>query len=223
MKILLIEDEDVLATWLTRALSQSHFRVERACNGAQAQAFIRASEYDAVILDLRLPDKDGLSILAEMRARDDRTPVLILTAHGALDDRVRGLNMGADDFLTKPFAIAELEARLIALIRRSQGKAAPRLQMGALSFDAASKLCYVSDQPLALTPREHAALVALLKRNGQPISKNQLFNQVFELTSDVQADALDVILHRLRKKLSACNVQVETVRGVGYCLKISPT
>jgi two-component system response regulator TctD len=173
-----------------------------------------------VVLDLRLPRKDGFAVLTDMRARDDRTPVLILTAHGDLDDRVRGLNCGADDFLGKPFALAELEARLLALIRRSRGRAFPRLSIGPLTFDAATRAFMLHGEPLSLTPREHAALGALVQRSGQTMPKRQLFDKIFELDSDAQPDAVDVVLHRLRKKLAGSGVQIVTVRGIGYGLEV---
>ncbi|KAF1021977.1 MAG: Transcriptional regulatory protein tctD [Paracidovorax wautersii] len=219
MKILLVEDEAELAAWLARALGQSRFLVELAQDGLVAERFLKTHEYDAVVLDVQLPGKDGFAVLAGMRARDDRTPVLMLTAQGALEDRVRGLQQGADDFLAKPFALAELEARLFALIRRSQGKDQPRLQVGPLSFDVATRAFWLGGEPLPLTPREHAALSALVRRGSRPVSKAQLFDLVFDADSEAQADAVDVVLHRLRKKLAARGVEVVTVRGVGYMLK----
>jgi two-component system response regulator TctD len=214
MRILLVEDEDELAAWLARALAQSGFVIERAADGVIAEAFLGSGEFDAVVLDLRLPRKDGFAVLADMRARDDRTPVLILTAQGALDERVRGLNAGADDFLTKPFALSELEARLMALIRRS-----PRLRCGPLEFDTGRKAFLLSGEPLSLTPREHAALSALLHKTGQPIAKVHLFDKVFNLDSDSSPDAVEVVVHRLRKKLAGTGVQIVTVRGLGYMLE----
>ena len=216
MRILLVEDEDELAAWLARALAQSGFVIERAADGVIAEAFLGSGEFDAVVLDLRLPRKDGFAVLADMRARDDRTPVLILTAQGALDERVRGLNAGADDFLTK---LSELEARLMALIRRSRGRAFPRLRCGPLEFDTGRKAFLLSGEPLSLTPREHAALSALLHKTGQPISKVHLFDKVFNLDSDSSPDAVEVVVHRLRKKLAGTGVQIVTVRGLGYMLE----
>ncbi len=219
MRILLVEDEEELAAWLSRALAQSSFVVERAADGLAAEAFLASGEFDAVVLDLRLPRKDGFAVLADMRARDDRTPVLILTAQGALDERVRGLNAGADDFLTKPFALTELEARLMALIRRSRGRAFPRLRCGPLEFDTGRKAFLLAGEALSLTPREHAALSALLHKTGQPINKVHLFDKVFNLDSDSSPDAVEVVVHRLRKKLAGSGVQIVTVRGLGYLLE----
>ncbi len=162
MRILLVEDEVELARWVARALEQGGFVIEHVADGLQAEARLMAEEYDAVVLDLRLPGKDGLAVLKAMRGRDDRTPVLILTAQDTLDERVRGLNLGADDYLPKPFAIAELEARILALIRRSRGRAHPRLQCGTLVFDGETRSFTLGGAPLALTPRESTLLGALL-------------------------------------------------------------
>jgi len=180
-----------------------------------------ANEYDAIVMDLRLPDKHGLVVLRDMRGRDDRTPVLLLTAQGALQDRVRGLNLGADDFLTKPFALEELEARVAALVRRSRGRQQPRLQCGSLAYDGESRSFTLDGNLLFLTPREHAALVALLTRSGYPVDKAQLFGKVFTQDSEANLDAIEVVLHRLRKKLAGSDVRIITVRGLGYMLESS--
>ena len=186
MRILLVEDERDMASWLMRALAQSGFVPDHAADARSAEAFMAGNEYDAIVMDLRLPDKHGLVVLREMRNRDDRTPVLLLTAQGALQDRVRGLNLGADDFLTKPFALEELEARLTALVRRSRGRQHPRLQCGSLSYDSESRAFTLDGSLLFLTPREHAALAALLTRSGYPVDKSQLFGKVF--THDSEAN-----------------------------------
>jgi two-component system response regulator TctD len=170
-------------------------------------------------MDLRLPDKHGLVLLREMRNRGDVTPVLILTAQGALQDRVRGLNLGADDFLTKPFALEELEARLAALIRRSRGRQVPRMQCGSLVYDSESRAFSLEGVILHLTPREHATLAALVTRSGMPVEKGQLFSRVFDHDSEASLDAIEVVLHRLRKKLAGSDVHIVTVRGLGYMLE----
>ena len=152
MRILLVEDERDMASWLMRALAQSGFVPDHAADARSAEAFMAGNEYDAIVMDLRLPDKHGLVVLREMRNRDDRTPVLLLTAQGALQDRVRGSNLGADDFLTKPFALEELEARLTALVR-SRGRQHPRLQCGSLSYDSESRAFTLDGSLLFLTSR----------------------------------------------------------------------
>ncbi|NYT58326.1 response regulator [Alcaligenaceae bacterium] len=219
MRVLLVEDEREMAAWLERALAQSGFLPEHAPDARTAEALMTASEYDAVIMDLRLPDKHGLVLLREMRNRGDVTPVLILTAQGALQDRVRGLNLGADDFLTKPFALEELEARLSALVRRSRGRQAPCMQCGSLVYDSESRAFGLGGVILHLTPREQAALSVLITRSGMPVEKSQLFNRVFEHDSDASLDAIEVVLHRLRKKLAGSDVHIVTVRGLGYMLE----
>ncbi|HLV28043.1 MAG TPA: response regulator [Burkholderiaceae bacterium] len=219
MRILLVEDELEMAAWLQRALAQSGFLPEHAKDAQTADEMLQAAGFDAVVMDLRLPDKHGLVLLREMRARGDTTPVLILTAQGALQDRVRGLNLGADDFLSKPFALEELEARLAALVRRSRGRPSPRLQCGPLVYDTESKAFALDGSILHLTPREHAALAALIARARAPVEKHQLFLQVFDQDSDASPDAIEVVLHRLRKKLQGSDIHITTVRGLGYMLE----
>ncbi len=219
MRILLVEDELDMASWLVRALGQSGFVCDHAPDAHTAEAFMAATEYDAVVLDLQLPDRHGLTVLTAMRDADNRTPVLILTAQGALQDRVRGLNLGADDFLTKPFELAELEARLTALVRRSRGRQHPRMQCASLSYDGESHAFTLQGALLALTPREHAAMSALLSRSGTPVGKSQLYGKVFSHDSSAGPDAIEVVLHRLRRKLEGSDVRIVTVRGLGYMLE----
>lgn len=219
MRILLVEDEVEMASWLLRALAQSGFVPDHASDAASAEALIANTEYDAIVLDLRLPDKHGLTLLRDMRERDDRTPVLILTAQSSLQDRVHGLNLGGDDFLPKPFALEELEARLAALVRRSRGRQFSRMQCGPLVYDMESRAFTLDGVLLRLTPREHALLAALLLRSGYPVEKSQLFSKVFSYDREVSQDAVEVVLHRLRKKLAGSEVQIITVRGLGYMLQ----
>lgn len=221
MRILLIEDEADLADWLGRALKQRGFLPDHAPDARSAQAFLAGNEYDALVLDLRLPDVYGLTLLSQLRDEGARTPVLVLTAEGSLQERVRALHLGADDFLTKPFAVEELEARLTALVRRSRGRAHPRLQCGSLSYDSESRVFTLQGTLLALTPREHAALMALLTRSGTPVSKSLLSGKVFPMESNVGPDAIELVLHRLRRKLAdgQGDVRVITVRGLGYLLE----
>lgn len=219
MRVLLVEDEREMAAWLERALAQSGFVPEHARDAASAEHLLSVNEYDAVIMDLRLPDKHGLVLLREMRARGDVTPVLILTAQGALQDRVRGLNLGADDFVTKPFALEELEARVTALVRRSRGRVVQRSQCGSLVYDSDSRVFSLDNALLHLTPREHAALAVLIVRAGSPVEKTYLFSKVFDHDTESSPDAIEVILHRLRKKLAGSDVRVVTVRGLGYMLE----
>jgi len=219
MRILLIEDEVELADWLARALKQSGFVPDHAPDARTAEALLAGNEYDAVVLDLRLPDKHGLALLGGMRDAGDRTPVLVLTAEGSLQDRVRGLNLGADDFLAKPFAVEEVEARLTALVRRSRDNPHPRMQCGSLAYDIGSRAFMLQGVLLSLTPREHAALTALLLRSGMPVGKQRLSGKVFPHDSDVGPAAIELVLHRLRRKLADSDVRIVTVRGLGYMLE----
>jgi two-component system response regulator TctD len=222
MRILLVEDHLELSRWLAKALEDAHLTVECAMNGADADALLHTQEYALVILDLTLPKMDGLDVLKRLRARGSKAPVLILTARGGLNEKVQGLNLGADDYLAKPFELAELEARVKALLRRSQGNEAVTLVCGELSFDTVARQFSYAENLMSLTPREHAVLEALITRRGQAVSKEKLFNEVFALDDDANLDAIEIYIHRLRKKLelaSAGAVAITTLRGIGYLLE----
>lgn len=219
MRILLVEDELDMASWLMRALKQGSFVPDHAADAGTAEALMAVTEYDAVVLDLRLPDRHGLLLLADMRKAGNRTPVLVLTAQGSLQDRVRGLNIGADDFLSKPFELDELEARLAALVRRSRGRPHVPLCCASLSFEHESRSFTLAGELLQLTPRENAALLALLYRSGTPVGKSQLSSKVFPHDSNAGPDAIELVLHRLRRKLANSDVQIVTIRGLGYMLR----
>ncbi|MFJ1300302.1 response regulator [Pseudomonadota bacterium AL_CKDN230030165-1A_HGKHYDSX7] len=222
MRILLIEDEAELAHWLSRSLARhAGFVVEWADDGLIAERRLAVEEFDAVVLDLGLPGMDGHTLLGKMRARDDRTPVLVLTARDSLAERVGTLHEGADDFLPKPFVLEELEARLTALVRRSRGREHPRLALGDLVLDTSAQKFSVRGQPLQLSPREHAVLRALIQRSGEPITKQQILDRVQGQDTEVNLEAIEVLVHRLRKKLAGTGVQVTTMRGMGYCLEIA--
>ncbi|MCC7599527.1 response regulator [Janthinobacterium sp. FW305-129] len=233
MRILLVEDHLELSHWLAKALRDAHLTVETAHNGADADALLHTQEYSLVLLDLSLPKMDGLDVLRRLRARGGtrgKTPVMILTARGGLDDKVQGLNLGADDYMAKPFELAELEARVKALLRRSQGNEALVHSCGALSFDTVTRMFSYGGAALALTPREHAVLEALITRSGRAVSKEKLFDEVFALADDANLDAIELYIHRVRKKLES-NVEggvetgspdgavITTLRGIGYLLQ----
>lgn len=222
MRILLVEDEIDMASWLLRALKQSGFVADHASTAQEAEAFIAVTDYDIVVLDLRLPDRHGFELLAALRDRGCATPVLILTAQGSLHDRVQGLNLGADDFLTKPFAVEELEARMASIVRRSVGRQTGRLQCASLFYDDASRAFNLKGDWLALTPREHAALLTLLMRSGSPVAKSQLSGKVFPHDREVGPDAIELVLHRVRRKLEGSDVRIVTVRGLGYMMERAP-
>jgi two-component system response regulator TctD len=223
MRVLLVEDEAEMASWLLRAFKQSGFVADHAPDAGTAESLLAGNDYDAIVLDLRLPDKHGLALLADLRNAGNRTPVLVLTAQGSLQDRVRGLNVGADDFLTKPFAIEELEARVAALVRRSRGRSHAPLQCGSLSCAHDSRAFMLAGTLLQLTPRESAALSVLLARSGSPVEKSQLSAKVFPADSNAGPDAIELVLHRLRRKLDGGDVRIVTVRGLGYMLEAHQT
>ncbi len=222
MRILLAEDEHALGEWLSRALAQSGFSVEWCDDGRLAERALDDGDFDAVVLDLGLPGRSGHEVLKRLRARSSPLPVLVLTARDSLAERVGTLNAGADDFLPKPFALAELEARLTALIRRARGTERPRLSCGRLQFDAEQRQFVLGDEPMALSPREHGLLRALIVRSGEPMSRQQLVDRVFRDDDDVQPGALDVLMHRLRKRLEGSGVHIHTYRGLGYALEPDP-
>jgi two-component system, OmpR family, response regulator TctD len=222
MRILLAEDESELANWLVRALEQSGFQVDWVNDGRMVRLSLKTTRYDALILDLGLPGLDGHEVLANLREADHRLPVLILTARGSLMERVSTLREGADDFLAKPFELAELEARLIALIRRSRGSEHPRFACGPLSYDTGTKQFTLSHEALTLTPREHAALLTLIQHSGEPLSKQEILDRVFSDEQEVHPEAIEVLVHRLRKRLANSPVRITTLRGLGYVLESAP-
>ncbi len=221
MRLLLVEDSLKLATWLGKALQQAGFAVDSAHDGADADALLRTEPYDAVVLDLSLPTMDGLTVLQRMRGRGNTCPVLILTARGELEDRVRGLNLGADDYLAKPFDLSELEARLQALIRRTQGLAAPQLSLGPLDYERSGRVFSLRGQRLLLRPKEHAVLEVLLTRTGKAVSKTQLYDKVFSIDATTGVDVVEIYIHRLRKQLQGSGVAIVTLRGLGYVLEVA--
>lgn len=219
MRILLAEDETGLANWLVRAMAHNGFVVDWVDDGRLVQRCIGQTRYDALVLDLGLPGQDGHDVLADLRRADVRLPILILTARDSLIERVSTLHEGADDFLAKPFEVAELEARLVALVRRARGSDHPRFACGGLSYDSAGKQFVSGGETLTLTPREHAVLRALIQRSGEPLSKREIIERVFSDEVAVQPEAVEVLIHRLRKRLEHAGVRITTLRGLGYLLE----
>ena len=219
MRLLLAEDEPALANWLVQALRQSDFQVDWVNDGRLVAPSLKASRYDALILDLGLPGRDGHDVLDGLRDAGHGLPVLILTARDSLMERVHTLKAGADDFLAKPFELAELEARLLALVRRARGGEHPRFACGALVYDPVGQQLLLRHQPLKLTPREHALLRALVQHSGEPLSKRDLMERVFADEADVQPEAVEVLVHRLRKRLEGSGVRISTLRCLGYVLE----
>ena len=219
MKLLLIEDHPAMQATLQRSFERRGMRVVVCGDGARALDRWRASAPDVVLLDLSLPGCDGLEVLAAARGEGLATPVLILTARGTVGDRVLGLNTGADDYLAKPFDLDELEARIRALGRRLGLPASAAGDFGGLRADPESQAVTWRERPMDLTGREAALLRALLARPGQAMSKDKLSALVFSGEAGVQADAIEVVAYRLRKKLAATDVRLVTLRGLGYLLE----
>lgn len=219
MRILLAEDNLKLADSLVESLSQSGFTVDCMHDGASADHLLTTQDYALAILDIGMPRLDGLEVLRRLRRRRNPVPVLILTAHGSVEDRVRGLDLGADDYLAKPFALTELEARARALIRRSHGHDRTGLTCGALHYDTVSRAVTLNGEMLQLTGRERAVLEILLLRDGRAVNKAALSEKIFGIDESVNADAIEIYVYRLRKKLEGSGVSIVTLRGLGYLLE----
>ncbi|SEQ04713.1 two-component system, OmpR family, response regulator TctD [Faunimonas pinastri] len=219
MRLLLVEDNRELAGWLARNLRLANYVVDVVHDGEDADLALGVTEYALVILDLSLPKLDGLAVLRRLRQRGDLVPVIVLTANASLSGRIAGLDEGADDYIAKPFEMEELEARIRAQLRRANRRADPQISCGALSFDSNTRLFRLGDQPLALTPREHAVLEQLLMKMGQTVSKAALSESIFDFDNPADTSAIEIYVHRLRKKLEGSGVQIMTLRGLGYLLQ----
>lgn len=218
MRILIAEDDAIIADGLCRSLRASGYAVDRAANGLDADTALVANNYDLLILDLGLPKLPGLEVLKRLRARGATVPVLILTAMDGTEDRVRGLDLGADDYMVKPFELPELEARVRALVRRSSGHS-PMMYHGPLRYDQVGRVALMNGVPLDLSARELGLLEVLISRAGRLVSKDQLVDQLCGWGEEVSHNAIEVYVHRLRKKLEPGGVRIATVRGLGYCLE----
>jgi two-component system OmpR family response regulator len=219
MRILVAEDDPNLAEGLMRSLRQAGYAVDCARSGNEADAALEANEFDLLILDIGLPEKSGLQVLKRLRARSSKVPVLILTARDSLNDRVTGLDAGADDYLAKPFELAELEARVRALARRGMAGGLALISHGALTYDPIGRVARVDGKPIELSAREVSLLEIFLQRAGRLVSKDQLVNHLCEWGEEVSGNAIEVYVHRLRKKLEPGGVRIVTVRGLGYSLE----
>ncbi|GAB3238555.1 MAG: response regulator [Aeromonadaceae bacterium] len=218
MKILVVEDDTLLRQGLQQALSQEQYSCDVAVNCAEADSLIKVSEYGLIILDLGLPDGDGMSLLKRWRQRGMVQPVLILTARDALDERVAGLDRGADDYMVKPFALAELLARVRALLRRDQKLASNQIISGDLMLDLQQKTVTLAGAPVVLTRREFALLRRLVMQAGKLVSRERLQEDIYDWQDDIGSNALEVHIHHLRRKLGT--TRIRTVRGEGYCLEL---
>jgi two-component system, OmpR family, response regulator len=219
MRILIAEDDAIMADGLTRSLRQSGYVVDRVGTGLEADCAVTRGEFDLLILDLGLPKMGGLEVLRRLRARQSNLPVLILTALDGVNDRVRGLDLGADDYLAKPFDLNELEARVRALTRRGAAGVSGVLRHGELSYDQIGRVTQLRGKLLDLSARENGLLEILLQRVGRIVSKEQLVEHLCEWGEEVSTNAIEVYVHRLRKKIEAEGVRIVTVRGLGYCLE----
>ena len=216
MRILIAEDDASLNAGLTHSLRQAGYAIDCVKTGDEADRATLNSDFDLLILDLGLPKMSGLEVLKRLRARQSNLPVLILTARDGVQDRVRGLDLGADDYLAKPFALDELEARVRALTRRGHAGSVPVMRHGDLTYDHVGKVAAIRGTILDLSAREMALLEILLQRAGRMVSKEQLVAHVCEWGEEVSTNAIEVYVHRLRRKLEAGAVKIVTVRGLGY-------
>lgn len=222
MRILIAEDDQVLADGLLRTLRGNGYAVDHVANGSEADAALSTQEFDLLILDLGLPRLHGFEVLKKLRGRGSATPVLILTAADSVEQRVKGLDLGADDYMAKPFALRELEARVRALSRRGMGAASNLIKHGPLTFDTTGRVAYIDEQMIELSARELGLLEVLLQRAGRLVSKDQLVERLCEWGEEVSNNAIEVYIHRLRKKIEQGPIRIATVRGLGYCLEKIP-
>ena len=219
MRVLIVEDDKALADGLIRTLRQTGYAVDHAGTGELALRACAEEHYDLVVLDLGLPGIDGFDVLRQLRRGSHEGSILILTAHDAEADRVRGLDLGADDYVTKPFSLPELEARARALMRRSQAVKSPKLHFGRLTVDTVGRRASIGSEPLDLTPREWAALEYLLMRVGQVVSKEHMLQAMCSWDDSLTHNAIEVYISRLRSKLHDAGIRIRTVRGFGYMVE----
>jgi two-component system OmpR family response regulator len=220
VRILVVEDDEKIASFVVKGLKQSGYAVDHSADGERALALGLTVTYDAAVVDLMLPKLDGLSLIQQLRAGNIRVPVLILSARASVDDRVRGLQAGGDDYLTKPFAFSELLARVQALIRRSTQTAEPsRLTVGRLSLDLITREVRRGSEPIELQPREFALLEYLMRNPNRVVTKTMILEHIFDFSFDPQTNVVDVLIHRLRSKVDPDRTMIQTIRGVGYVLR----
>jgi two-component system, OmpR family, response regulator TctD len=219
MRLLLVEDNQALAEGLRQTLAHERHSIDWVDNGADADYLLSTQHFDLVILDLGLPKLSGEEVLRRLRARRNSTPVMVLTAAASLHSRVHQLDSGADDVVTKPFEVEELEARIRVLLRRNSRQAHPRVDCARLSFDASTGQAQVDDQVLTLTPRERAVLELLMNQLGSTVSKQALSQSLSTVDDAVSADAVEIYVHRLRKKIEHSGAAIITLRGLGYLLR----
>lgn len=218
MRLLLVEDDLILKDGLERSFTKSGYAVDVMTDGESANKLLSYQEYDVIVLDLGLPKLDGFELLKRLRSRGNKTPVLILTALDDTQNRVKGLDLGADDYLAKPFELAELEARIRALIRRGISGGGATITFGGLVFDTSSRQCLVKDVPLGLSARESALLELLLLKATKVVSKSKILEHLCSWDAEISENAVEVSVSRLRKKLNPFGIEIRTIRGLGYLL-----
>jgi DNA-binding response OmpR family regulator len=220
-RILLVEDDPALAPALALALSRRGFTMAQATDGITALNRAMSEKFSAIVLDLTLPEQDGLDVIKKLRDAGKTVPIIVLTARGTVGDRVQGLKLGADDYLAKPFDIDELEARIHAVLRRgaTPSEAARPSGVGGLRLDAQASVCYADGVALELSSREIALLAAVMERPGHAVTRERLWQAVFADGREAQPDAIEVVAYRLRKKIASYGVELVALRGVGYLLR----
>lgn len=220
MRILVVEDDKKIASFVVNGLKQGGYAVDHSADGEDGLIRAQSIAYDAVVVDVMLPKLDGLSLVQQLRANAVRIPVLILSAKASVDDRVRGLQAGGDDYLTKPFAFSELLARIQALIRRATQSPEPtRLAVGDLTLDLLTRQVQRAGEPIELQPREFALLEYLMRHPNRPVTKTMILEHIFDYSFDPQTNVVDVLVHRLRSKVDKDKGMIHTIRGVGYVLR----
>lgn len=220
MRILVVEDDNKISSFVVKGLKQAGFAVDSCGDGQEAQAYAETTAYDAAIVDIMLPKLDGLSLVQRLRSRKIQTPVIFLSAKASVDDRIKGLQAGGDDYLTKPFAFSELIARLQALIRRAtQSGETSRLTVGDLTLDLLTREVRRGEEKIELQAREFALLEYLMRSAGRTVTKTMILEHIFDYSFDPQTNVVDVLVHRLRAKIDPDKSRLHTIRGVGYVLK----
>lgn len=218
MRLFVIEDDEHLGAAVSHCLRQDGYAVDWERNGAVADEILQIQSYDVIVVDIGLPGMDGISLLRALRARGDKTPVLVLTARSAINDRIDALDLGADDYLPKPFDVREFQARCRALLRRSQGDATDRIVMGNFTFDGIAKTVRIGDTQILLPNREFRLLEILIRNPGRVLDKDRIAEKLFDFDNETGPNAIEVYVGRLRKKLLG-GLVIRTVRGQGYVVE----
>ncbi|HEY6613681.1 MAG TPA: response regulator transcription factor [Vicinamibacterales bacterium] len=221
MRVLIVEDDAKIASFVARGLKQAGYAVDHASDGEAGLALAESTDYDAAIVDVMLPKLDGISLVRRLRLARRLIPILFLSAKSSVDDRVRGLQSGGDDYLTKPFAFSELIARVQALIRRATSSPeATKLVAGDVTLDLVTREVTCGGRPVELQPREFSLLAFLLRHAGRPVSKTMILEHVWDYSFDPQTNVVDVVMSRLRAKIDADHERIETIRSVGYVFRL---